>query len=663
MKKKEYLCREKKRSIPFKMKNLFSVAAILCRLAICLSAFLPVAEANSQPLFPCSSHLSDPYGVCTHITRPGWDYEIRQQELELTRQAGISWVRSDLDCGNFFSHRAQDTMPQSGCDPTIFDNVLATTEASGQQLLGILTWMGAYPWDDPYYSRLVEQLARTYDGRITHWEALNEVNLFRGVDSLCPKYIGTLRQTYETLKRFNPRNVVLSSGFAELPEPFIGDFSRLGGWRYCDVFNFHSYFAPEELIPCFQRLSGFMVRDGWSRPVWLTECGMHTAQEEVSSADFYSDLLPQALRRIGIREERAVVGVLRDRESGFNALSDDEADALLAPQCRRVVFCSFKDLEHLRVGDVPVLVASRGEYFPADRFPLLVDYVRRGGTIVLSGGMPFYYDAYTPDGTYFNRRETGTSLYPQLHMSAAGWGVKDPSTGEELTDTPGYWGRTSETSSSYEWKPTKASPARYFTDANLQPGDTLIPLVTAGSEHYRLPMAGIYRLGSDLRGNVVFHARMYAPAWVNREAEQARRVARICLLAFAYGVEKVFWYNLRSREKDLHYSEDCFGLIHHDFSEKPAMQAYRTLTSMLPSGSERPRLSLAVDGVYYATWLRPDGSRVHALWSPMGRVEVAVPATRLSAASDHLGRPLPLPRRRLTVGSGVTYLVEKKSKT
>lgn len=662
MKKKHYLCRGKMCPKSSDMKKICSALTILRRFAISLSALLPVAGAWSQPLFPCSDHLLEPYGVCTHITRPGWDYEIRDRELELTRGVGIEWVRADLDCGNFFSRRAQADISESDCNPTIFNNVLASTEAHNQQMLGILTWMGAHPWDDPFYDRLVERLARTYDGRITHWEALNEVNLFRGVDSLCPKYVTTLKQTYETLKRINPRNMVLSSGFAELPEPFISEFSRLGGWRYCDVFNFHSYFAPEELIPCFRRLGDLMERDGWSRPVWLTECGMHTAQERVCSAAFFSDLLPQALHRIGIRGDKVVVGILRDRESGYNALSDDEADALLAPWSRSVAYCSFQELKTLRVRDVPVLMASSGEFFPAAQFPLLVDYVRRGGTIVLSGGVPFYYDAFTPDEAYFDRRELGTSLYPQLHMSFAGWGVKDPATGELLTDTPSHWGRTAETASSYEWQPTSASPARYFTDANLSPGDTLIPLVTAGSEHFRLPMAGIYRLGSDLHGNIIFHARMRATPWPDKEAEQARRVARIYLLAFAHGVEKVFWYNLRSREKDPYYSEDCFGLIHNDFSEKPSLQAYRTLTAMLPSGSQRPLLRQLPGGVYHATWLRPDSTRVHALWSPMGRVQVASPARRISVACDYLGRSLPVPRRRLTVGSGVTYLLERKTK-
>ena len=593
--------------------------------------------------------MESPYGVCTHITRPGFDYEIRDRELSVTHQAGIRWVRSDLDFHNAF--RSHDEF-----NPSLFNNVLASTEAHDTRLLGILTWLGRKPWDDAHYVRYLEQLAHQYDGRITHWEMLNEVNLFRDTDSLCRRYVGSLRLAYETLKRMNPANVVLTSGFAELPEPFISDFSSMGGWRYCDIFNFHSYFAPEGLIPCFERLYTYMQRDGWHRPVWLTECGMHTARQENESSAFFTDLLPAALVRIGIHPGRATVGFLCDRATGYYALTDEEAEVLLRPFCRRVVPCSLSALATLSVHKVPVLVATREEYFPFRYFPDLVDYVRRGGTIVLAGGMPFYYDAPTPDATYFHRKTLGTSLYSHLHMSEAAL-RQDPVTGETLTETPPFSGRTGEAASTYEWKPTASSPARYLGNANLASGDTLIPLVVAGTEHLRHPIAGIYRLHSDLRGNIIFQTRMYAPVSTDREAEQARRVARIYLIAFAYGVDKVFWYNLRSREDDPYYSEHCFGLLHRDFSEKPSMQAYRTLVRMCPEGSTRPKLTVA-DGLYRAVWHQPDGTEVTALWSPNGTRQVEMSGLRHLHLFNHMGTPIPARGHRIAVGAGVVYCLK-----
>ena len=616
------------------------------RILSLLLALFPV-RAACQPLFPCAERLQSPYGVCTHITRPGWDYEIRDRELQLLAETGIRWVRSDLDFHRFF------TSP-TATDPAVFSRVLDSTEGHGEHLLGILTWQGSYPWDDARYGWRVAELARTFDRRITHWEVLNEVNLFRGVDSLCPRYVSTLRLAYETLKRVNPSNVVLSSGFGELPEPFISDFSSLGGWRYCDVFNFHSYFTPEGLIPCFERLHGYMQRDGWKRPVWVTECGMHTARDRTSSADFFTSLLPAALARLGIRERKVCVGVLRNPATGYSALYDDEASLLLAPYCRRVRYIDFAALETLDVRRTPVLVATRDEYFPRRCQPALVDYVRRGGTIVLAGGMPFYYDANTPEGTYFDRRERGTRDYAALHMAAANrW--SSPELQERLPEVPTHWGATGLVASDYAWQFGEQSPARYLDDSALHPGDSLLPLVTAGSENFRLPVAGIYRLNSDLHGNIIFQTRMYAMPIPDREAEQARRVGRLFLISLAYGVERVFWYNLRSREKDPYYSEDCFGLIHSDFSEKPSMQAYRTLVRLCPEGSSRPTLDRR-DDLFHAEWQRSDGRRVHALWSSVGKRQVRVRMGDGACLWDHLGNPLRRRGGRLMVGCGITYV-------
>ena len=93
------------------MTRLFSLIALLG----CLM------QAVAQPYFPCTPRLDNPYGVCTHITRPGWDYEIRDNELDIARNAGIGWVRSDLDFGNFFTS-------YTTANPDLFRNVLNSTD-------------------------------------------------------------------------------------------------------------------------------------------------------------------------------------------------------------------------------------------------------------------------------------------------------------------------------------------------------------------------------------------------------------------------------------------------------------------------------------------------------------------------------------------------------
>lgn len=607
----------------------------------------------AQVLFPCSPTIEDDYGVCTHITRKWWDFDLREQELNLTQKVGISWVRSDLDFGSYFGSPTEE-------DPRLFDAVLASCEEHQSNLLGILTWMGKLPWQDEHYATYVRKLAQRYDGRIRYWEALNEVNLFKDKNLLEYNYLKSLQTTYETLKSVNKDNQVLLSGLAEVTTDFLSELSKRGAWRYFDVMNFHSYLAPEALIPSFHRIDSIMQRDGWQKPVWLTECGMHTADTGNSSLGFFNDLLPEALQRLGLREQKICIGILQDYDSGYIALTEDEEDIYLKPYCKQTKQVSFNGLPAISVKEMPVLIASKSEYFPASQFHVLVDYVRRGGTIVLCGGMPFYYDAADDAGTIYHRKETGTSLYSQLHMSPQNaW--NDNRTGEKLTELPTFVQRCSDARFTYQWHFSEASPARYLSADNLHPGDTLISLITAGSETLQGTVAGIYKLRSELKGNIVFQTRMYSMLLPDREAEQARRVGRIYLLAFAHGISKVFWYNLRSREADRSYSEDCFGLIHADFSEKPAMQAYRTLVRMCPPGSSRPKFDAKLakeEGLYSCSWQRPDGSMITAVWSPLQSTIYPLKSFKVTIV-NHLGHSIKR-SHSLKIGEGITYLISNE---
>ncbi|MGN1255585.1 MAG: hypothetical protein ACI4UA_00290, partial [Bacteroidaceae bacterium] len=505
------------------------------------------------------------------------------------------------------------------------------------------------------YAGYVDSLARRYDGKVAHWEMMNEVNLMRNIDSLPERYASSLRVASECLHKVNPDNKVLLSGLGEVRDDFLEQLCRLGAMKWVDIMNFHSYFRPEELIQCFKKIRDLMDRYGWSKPVWLTECGMHTSAEKCSASGFYSDFLPAALSRLNIPMDKVCVGYLADRQTGYVTLSHEEAQLYLSPRAGKVEAISLLQLASLSVKKVPVLVATTDEYFPKDKFSSLVDYVRRGGTIILSGGMPFYYDACLPSNTWFNRREMGTSLLHQLHMAPLHeW--RDAS-GEEITETPRVTTVAPDAGFSYSWEISSKSPARYLTDDGLAEGDTLIPLITAGTQKRQIPVAGIYRLNSDLHGNIIFQTRMYAHPLPDKEAEQARRVARIYLLAFAHGVERVFWYNFRSRETDPYEPEDCFGLIHADFSEKPSLQAYRTLTRMLPSGSTRPRLWIDRN-VFCASWTQPGGHRVKAMWSPYVPVRHRLNSKRSLSVYNHLGERITLKGRTVTLTDSVIYFVE-----
>lgn len=606
-------------------------------------------EETVKPLFPCTADMDDPYGICTHITRKWMDYPYMDEQLRLTQSLGIGWVRSDFDFGTAFGSTKD-------FNPWLFDDVVSSLQSHNQRLLPILTWLGRMPWDDPDYGTFVDSLTAHYDGKIKYWEMMNEVNLMHGIDSLPQKYAKAMAVAAERIHRANPENRIMLTGLGDVADDFLEQLLQLGALDDVDVMNMHSYYLPEDLILSFRKVASLMEKYNWRRPIWLTECGMNTCKDKYSAEGFYLDFLPSALRRIGIHEDKTCVGYIVDRKSGYTTLPSQQAELYLASRAKKTLPVSFDELPRLSVKKVPVLLASTDEYFPKEYFPTLVEYVRRGGTIVLSGGMPFYYDAALPCQSYIGCPVTGTSLYGQLHMSPLN-DFTDPATGKFIDADHAMVKCVDESVTDYRWEINPKSPGRFLSADNLRQGDSLIALVTAGSPGKQEAVAGIYRLNSDLKGNIVFQTRMYCRPNPDKEADQARRVARIHLLSFAYGIDRVFWYNLRSREEDPYDPEDYFGLIHGDMTEKPSCQAYRTLTQMLPSGSTRPRLTVS-GNVFEARWTRPDGKRVTAMWSPYAPLWRKIDRGTNAEFFDYMNQPLPKPKKGIMLTEAVVYMVE-----
>ncbi|MCR5534706.1 MAG: hypothetical protein K6F47_06025 [Bacteroidaceae bacterium] len=619
-------------------------------IATIMTLLLYLPELLGQVLFPCTQTLQNPYGICTHVTRKGWDYEIRDQEMEMLQDARVGWIRSDLDFGTAFGS-------PTDFSPEVFENVLNSADKKELQLLGILTWLDKYPWDDSNYMAYIDSLAFRFNGRIRYWELLNQVNLMKGVQNLPEKYVRNLQLVYDRLKDRSPQNQVVLSGLAEVQGNFFEELCKLKAQDYYDVMNFHSFFSPEELIPCFEKIARIMEHYDFRKPVWLTECGMSSNLDTETSEGFYTDFLPAALKRINIKESAVTVGYLQDRVTGYRTLNDAQVSLYLKPMAKHVVPVDFMHLRGLNPSRIPVLIATTDEYFPLDYFPLLVDYVRKGGTIVLAGGMPFYYNSFLPSKTWFERHTLRTKLYPILHMSPL-TNRYDPVNFEYLSDLPPFSGRCADADFDYEWSINEAHPARYLSDENLHPGDSLIALISAGIERVKGAVAGIYKLNSDdLTGNIVFQTRMYGHPIPDKEEEQARRLARIYLLAFAYGIDRVFWYNFRSKEADMYNHEDCYGLVHADFSEKPSMQAYRTLTRFCPDGSTRPILRCN-DNIFRAQWVTPDKHIVRAIWSPYQAMAYSYKIPPTATVYNHLGQVVRCADNKLKLSDGVLFIVE-----
>ena len=625
-----------------------SLRAIILAAIVTTTTVIATAQVRRiTPYFPCSPTLSDAYGFCSHITRPFADFYLRQSDLRYAREAGAKWIRSDFDCAT--------VMPEGKEHPrdSIFDAVKKSCEADDMRLLPILTGRTnkAWAWDDEdgFYA-YVDHLVRRYKGRIGYWEVINEVNLLRDYEpgQLARNYAKVLRRTATIIRAADKDAKVVFGGMGENGTRFLGDVcDEPGTAEAFDILNFHSYDSPEQLADYFAELAAAMSKRGLSKPVWLTETGFTTPPGTGSHEGFWRELVPYACGKLGINPRKSEIAVVCNAEENLPA-NLEQMDGV-ADVFRRVRYIKCNDIAGLNVKRTPFLIPSYGEYFPKEYEARLVDYVRRGGTIICPIGVPFYYDMQQ-GGQYMS---SGHDFHKDLHM-AFYYFWQDDCKRLNLPEVPDWGACAPGTGLKYAWNFTKQNSARYLSSGNLRAGDEFIPLLLAGTREHHAPVAGIYKLRSDLRGNIIIQTRVLPPG--RNETTQAERVARAYIVSFACGADKVFWYHLRAFETDSTDWESYFGIMHKDFTPKPAYAAYQALTRMLPDGSSRPQLEK--DGTLWrATWTRPDRRRVEAVWSVVPAPGYYKPNLRRAKAYDYMGRPVR--SRHIVPGAGVTYFVSE----
>lgn len=66
----------------------------------------------------------------------------------------------------------------------------------------------------------------------------------------------------------------------------------------------------------------------------------------------------------------------------------------------------------------------------------------------------------------------------------------------------------------------------------------------------------------------------YSP---NTEIQQAQMLTRMMVMFLSQGCDKIFWYDFMNDGQDADNPEHNFGLVHHDYTPKPAVVAYANL--------------------------------------------------------------------------------------
>ena len=249
------------------------------------------------PFFQCSDSLDNPYGTVTFFSTPGMDASTQRGQLELMNEIGISNIRTDIvekfwrDGVNLERRILNDTTQKINFQ-------------YGKNVVGVLS-VGEKkhrPWDckEPYLSYVKNYVSR-YKDNITYWEIMNEINWIRDISLYldCKNYCDILPSVYQVVKEKNPNSIVLLSGLAGVGDECMKYLCEEKAYDYFDIFNFHTYAIPEEIPIAFKTLQNYMRRYKWSKPVWITECGMSTPHNKESEHDNYDSLMIEQARRVG----------------------------------------------------------------------------------------------------------------------------------------------------------------------------------------------------------------------------------------------------------------------------------------------------------------------------------------------------------------------------
>ncbi|MBO4528013.1 MAG: hypothetical protein J5743_10325, partial [Victivallales bacterium] len=520
-------------------------------LIICLSGLAATSHAD---------RLQDPYAICAHVSRG--ELSVATDEFKRLSEIPVNWVRTDYDWGGI--QRNQETWNYDH-----LDKLITLSKAANVNILPILDY--DVKWAHPAYKNLdlwaeyVQKTVNRYAKDIRYWEVWNEQNGFWDRPARGEDYTPLLKRSYETIKAIDPDLQVLYGGTAGVPFGYIEATLKAGAAPYFDIMNVHPYNwhgTPENMIPQLKQLKELMAKYGVAhKPIWITEIGWSTAEQNKQNDDAFI----AAFKHLGIAEKKYPLAVVSDQKTAF----------LRTPSYGNHFFNGIRsvkldEIAALSPAECPVLVPCGGEAFPAKYHNALRAYMAKGGTIILPSGLPFYYDIQIqPDGSV-KQVQVNDRDVASFHIAWTSWWTHK-GTPERMTFAKAAAGFESLKA---DWKGNR--DVRFLDGRNLKEGDKMTPIVLAGDKDFSAPIIALYELNSDLKGNILVCTNMQINECVPLET-QAEDLPRTYLLAFALGIDRVFWYNFRSWEGDPTEREHHFGIVHRDLSQKPSFYTYQAL--------------------------------------------------------------------------------------
>ncbi|MDO4630138.1 MAG: beta-galactosidase [Planctomycetia bacterium] len=614
-----------------------------------------------------------PYGMCAHLAG-GQEYEAMPRNLELMQEIGVEWVRFDFSWWGIEG-------PRGNWHFEHLDRVVKLAEAEGIKILPILNHPAG--WGCPVYENpepwleYVRQTVTHFQDKIRYWEVWNESNLhgFGHGDESTERYAELLRKTYEVIKSIDPDLQVVYGGLSGAPAEYYEKTLQAGAGEFFDVVNIHPYrggmvspVAVERFLNELRTFQELTVKYcGKEKPLWITEMGWATPPELGRNARCLigaslARLFPDGIPRCNVTGngdaggKAGKIGVLADTAYvPANGLSTEFWENVL-PSGMEAQVLRMTDLLELDPEKTPILIMPPGEHFPSSCAVELQKYVKEGGTLILLGGVPFYYQhVRREDGlwTQVPGNPYGGKLDHDFRVDWTAWWLKEGVPKQvKLVLAPNVKNDEKAAAAMKDYPLEKLDGSRFFTDKMLKPGDVMEPILVpeavmgedaevaenaenSGTETvknaekagFNLPSACIYRFNSDWKGNIVVSAilgDMLGNTNLCLADEQGVYLSQAILLALSHGVEKFFNYEFQASGTNPAEPECHFGIVNMDLTPKSGYVAYQSLTKARPAGSVSELVSIPEktekDEPCIVSWKRPDGQIGYAIWMPSGKV-------------------------------------------
>ena len=512
------------------------------------------------------------YGAQAHVT--GRWFEEREQACKTMAEAGLTRLRTDFVPKNCYDEKTGRWNWER------FDKVLETAEKHGLHVLPILAvygdgdlWRPGSKRHDFWFS-YVSNVVTRYRGRISEVEIWNEPNHPRFWPNPSPtNYVALLKPTYELVKRIDPTVRVVIGGTAGVGIKFFNGVYKLGGKPFFDVMNCHPYsypYGPDgRLDKAVDDLRSLMGRYGdGDKPIYITEHGWPTQKMRLGE----SEALLAALRILRPGKSSWRVAYLPLDFHGPAVSNVVSAIRETMPTGSFVEALPLENLkERLVSGNFDLVLYPYEADIPLESVDVVHAFVKQGGILADFGGLPL--------GT----SEKGALARKRLRISAST--QKEDSSLPKLAKalvTPRA------VAAGWKQELSGLDVDVFFDDALLKSGDEFIPLLTAekGLKDFDWPVGKpqpvatcIYRFDSDMKGAVIVSARGEMKSGRLQcgtdESHQAEFLRRSCEICREKGVEGYYVYALKTKELDPYYSEDNFGIVHADYTPKPAYAAIR----------------------------------------------------------------------------------------